>query len=65
MFGMFFFITQFMQNVLKFSPIKAGLAFLPMTLLLFTVSRFIPKLLPEFRARATGPDRHRPAGLPA
>jgi MFS family permease len=51
MFGMFFFITQFMQKVLHFSPVKAGLAFLPMTLLLFTMSRFVPRLLPRFGAR--------------
>ena len=31
MFSMFFFLSQFLQNVLGYSPIKAGLAFLPMT----------------------------------
>src|SRR5579883_3675129 len=31
MFGVFFFLTQFLQDVLGFSPIIAGLAFLPMT----------------------------------
>ena len=31
MFGMFFFLTQFLQGVLEFSPLAAGLAFLPMT----------------------------------
>ncbi len=29
MFGMFFFIVIFAQIVLHYSPIKAGLAFLP------------------------------------
>ncbi|MGI8696167.1 MAG: MFS transporter [Mycobacteriales bacterium] len=29
MMGMFFFLTQFVQNVLQYSPIKAGVAFLP------------------------------------
>jgi EmrB/QacA subfamily drug resistance transporter len=47
MFGMFFFITQFVQDALGFSPIKAGVAFLPMTIVLFitarTASRFIPR----------------------
>jgi EmrB/QacA subfamily drug resistance transporter len=28
-FAMFFFITQYLQNVLGYSPLKAGLAFLP------------------------------------
>jgi len=32
MFATFFFITQFVQNVLGYSPLKAGVAFLPMTL---------------------------------
>ena len=48
MFGMFFFLTQFLQDVLGFSALKAGFAFLPMTLALFGVSRFAPKLLPRF-----------------
>ncbi|WP_344176621.1 MFS transporter [Kribbella lupini] len=44
MFGMFFFLTQFLQGVLKFSPLAAGLAFLPMTGLLFASSRIVPRL---------------------
>jgi EmrB/QacA subfamily drug resistance transporter len=31
MFATFFFITQFVQNILGYSPLKAGVAFLPMT----------------------------------
>ena len=30
--SMFFFITLYMQNVLGFSPIDAGLAYLPVTI---------------------------------
>ncbi|WBQ04928.1 MFS transporter [Kribbella sp. CA-293567] len=45
MFGMFFFLTQYLQGVLNFSPLQAGLAFLPMTGLLFTSSRIVPRLL--------------------
>ncbi|GAA2088873.1 MFS transporter [Actinomadura alba] len=52
MFGMFFFLVQFMQNTLGFSPLKAGLAFLPMTGLLFTAARLAPRLVPRFGARA-------------
>jgi EmrB/QacA subfamily drug resistance transporter len=48
MFGMFFFVTQFLQDVLGFSPLRAGMAFLPMTLTLFGVSRLAPRLLPVF-----------------
>ncbi len=32
MFATFFFMTQFVQNVLGYSPLKAGFAFLPMTI---------------------------------
>jgi EmrB/QacA subfamily drug resistance transporter len=52
MFGMFFFLVQFLQNSLGFSPLKAGLAFLPMTGLLFGVARLAPRLVPRFGVRA-------------
>ena len=48
MFGMFFFLTQFLQDVLGFSPLRAGVAFLPMTITLFAVSRLVPRLIPRF-----------------
>ncbi len=48
MFGMFFFLTQFVQDILGFSPLRAGIAFLPMTIGLFAVSRAAPKLLARF-----------------
>jgi EmrB/QacA subfamily drug resistance transporter len=48
MMGMFFFLTQFIQDVLGFSPIMAGVAFLPMTVTLFGVSRLAPRLIPRF-----------------
>lgn len=48
--GLFFFLSQFVQDVLRFGPARAGLAFLPMTLAMFlTVSR-VPRLLPRFGA---------------
>jgi EmrB/QacA subfamily drug resistance transporter len=59
MFGMFFFLIQFLQNSLGFSPLRAGLAFLPMTGLLFGVARLAPRLVPRFGAR-----RMMLAGLP-
>jgi EmrB/QacA subfamily drug resistance transporter len=49
MFGMFYFATQFLQVVLGFSPVMAGVAFLPMTVLLFGVSRLAARLLGRFR----------------
>jgi EmrB/QacA subfamily drug resistance transporter len=48
MMGMFFFLTQFLQDVLGFSPVRAGVAFLPMTIALFVVSRLTPRLIPRF-----------------
>jgi EmrB/QacA subfamily drug resistance transporter len=51
MFGMFFFLTQFVQDVLRFSPLLAGASFLPMTGALFAVSRLSPRLLTRFGAR--------------
>jgi EmrB/QacA subfamily drug resistance transporter len=51
MFGMFFFLTQFVQNILGFSPLQAGLSFLPMTAALFAVSRLSPRLLARFGSR--------------
>ena len=50
MFGMFFFLTQFVQDILGLSPLLAGVAFLPMTLTVFGVSRAAPRLLPRFGA---------------
>ncbi len=46
MFGMFYFLTQFLQEILGFSPLRAGIAFLPMTAMLFGVSRTAPRLMP-------------------
>jgi len=46
MMGMFFFLTLFLQDVLGFSALAAGVAFLPMTVLLFAVSRLAPRLMP-------------------
>jgi EmrB/QacA subfamily drug resistance transporter len=48
MFGMFFFLTQFLQEVLGFSPLRAGVAFLPLTIALFGLSRLAPRLIPRF-----------------
>jgi EmrB/QacA subfamily drug resistance transporter len=47
MFGMFYFLTQFLQRVLGFSPLRAGVAFLPMTVTLFAVSRLSPRIMPR------------------
>ncbi|AWZ09561.1 MULTISPECIES: MFS transporter [unclassified Streptomyces] len=48
MFGMFFFIVQFVQNVLGFSPIQSGLGFLPVTVAIITAAGLSQRLLPRF-----------------
>jgi EmrB/QacA subfamily drug resistance transporter len=38
MFGVFFFVSLYMQNILGFSAVKTGAAFLPMTILIIWIS---------------------------
>lgn len=47
MMGMFFFLTQFLQNVLGYSALQAGLAFLPLTVVLFAASQLSARVLVE------------------
>ena len=42
---MFFFLTQFLQNVLGYSALVAGLAFLPLTVMLFASSQLSARVL--------------------
>ncbi|WP_030931233.1 MFS transporter [Streptomyces sp. NRRL S-646] len=50
-FGMFFFLTLFVQDVLGFSPLQAGLAFLPVSVVIAVgaalASRFLPRFGPK------------------
>ena len=46
--SMFFFLTQFIQDVLGLKPLVTGFAFLPMAASIFAVSRVMPRLLPRF-----------------
>ncbi|MFD0330946.1 MFS transporter [Streptacidiphilus monticola] len=48
MFGMFFFVTQYLQVVLGYSAMRAGLAFLPLTVPLFAAARTVPRLVPRW-----------------
>jgi len=43
-FGYFFFASQYMQGALGFSPLAAGLGFLPMTIVQFALSLAVPRL---------------------
>ena len=38
MFGVFFFVSLYMQNILGYSPVEAGAAFLPMTILIILLA---------------------------
>jgi MFS family permease len=44
MMGFWFFITQFLQIVMGFSPLRAGIGFLPMTIANFAVAMAVPML---------------------
>ncbi len=44
-FGVFFFLTQFVQNILGFSPLLAGIAFLPMTATIIVTSQIVARLI--------------------
>jgi EmrB/QacA subfamily drug resistance transporter len=48
MFGMFFFLTLFVQNVLDFSPLRAGLAFLPVSAVIAVSAGLASQLLPRW-----------------
>lgn len=45
MFGMFFFISQYAEKGLGYSPLRTGLAFLPLTGAIFILSRIMPRVL--------------------
>ncbi|MDQ1682309.1 MAG: hypothetical protein QOH99_850 [Frankiaceae bacterium] len=52
MFGMFFFLTQFLTGVLGYSGLATGLAFLPLSAAVFTTSQLTARfLLPRVGAK--------------
>src|ERR671915_2328433 len=51
MFGQFFFLTLFVQDVLGYSPLRAGLAFLPITGAIVLTSQFAARSLPRIGPR--------------
>jgi EmrB/QacA subfamily drug resistance transporter len=53
LFSSFFFITLYLQQVLGYSALDAGLAFLPWTLSVFAGSTLAPRLVARFGLRAT------------
>jgi len=51
MFGVFFFVSIYMQNVLGYSPTQAGAAFLPMTVLIVLFAPIAGKLSDRIGSR--------------
>jgi EmrB/QacA subfamily drug resistance transporter len=51
MYGVFFFISQYLEGSLHFSAIQTGFAFMPLTALIFTSSRITPRLVTRLGAR--------------
>jgi EmrB/QacA subfamily drug resistance transporter len=47
MMGMFFFLTQFLQGLLGYSALAAGLAFVPLTAMLFVASQLSARVLSD------------------
>jgi EmrB/QacA subfamily drug resistance transporter len=48
MFGMFYFVTFFVQGVRDYSALKTGIAFLPIALVIGVTAQIVAKLLPKF-----------------
>ncbi|MGI8921755.1 MAG: MFS transporter [Solirubrobacteraceae bacterium] len=52
MFAMFLYLTLYIQGILNFSPLQAGLRFLPQTLVMFAVAPIAGKLSARLPVRA-------------
>ena len=61
----FFFLTQYLQGVRGYSPLEAGVAFLPLTLVMFAMVHVVPRLVARFgnSARARRRRDHRVLGM--
>ena len=54
MFGVFFYVSLFMQNILGYSPTKTGATFLPMTILIILIAPFAGKYSDKRRLPLAG-----------
>ncbi len=52
MFGVFFYVSLYMQQVLGFSPIEAGASFLPMTVLIILIAPLAGRFSDRFGSRS-------------
>jgi EmrB/QacA subfamily drug resistance transporter len=55
MFGFIFVLLQYVQFVLGYSPLEAGIALAPMGVVLIGVSSRVPRLIDRFGVRRVGP----------
>ena len=56
-FAMFYFLTQYVQQVLGYSPLKAGFAFLPVSAVIVVVAQIASRIVAQ--GRCAGADRQR------
>jgi MFS family permease len=55
MIGFFFYTTQYLQDALGFTPLQAGLGFLPMSLVNFAVALAVPRLSAQIPTASCSP----------
>lgn len=53
LFSMFFFLTLYVQNVLGYSPVKAGLSFLPITFIIGATSAVVSNVVGKYGYKPT------------
>jgi MFS family permease len=51
-FAMLFLLVQYLERVLGWTPLAAGLGYMPLTITVFAISGFAPRLIEKFGARA-------------
>jgi len=56
-FGIYFYTSLYLQDILGFSPTKAGLAFVPMALCIALAATLAPRVVPGVRRRGRADDR--------
>jgi EmrB/QacA subfamily drug resistance transporter len=55
MFGLIFVLLQFLQLVLRYSPLEAGLALAPVAVVMVTLAPRVPRLVERVGVRPVGP----------